>query len=101
MHPDDRDGATQVASRPRTRTAVRKRWRPWQKHLLGVGIAWLIGTVAGWTGLAYYQLLDAWQHRALAAAIGSLLLIVWVWLGFPGVGKRWKRRTRKAWRRLR
>lgn len=73
VHPDDRGGPPRAPSRPAApRPPAGKSWRPWQKHTLGVGVAWT-----------------------------ALTPRVWCWLGCPTTEKQWKRRWRKARRRLR
>lgn len=76
-----------------------KPWRPWQKHLLGIGITWKVLAVAALALLGWRNLLDA--DAALTAWIGALPSGLWGWFGFPGVGKRWRRRFRNARRRFR
>lgn len=94
VHPDDR-----VGERPARRAAARRRWRPWEKHLLALGIVGAVLTIAGWVGLAHLGKLngDNWWV-APAAAYG---LCVWAWAGFPWFDKTSSRRVRRAVKRWR
>lgn len=76
-----------------------KPWRPWQKHLLGIGVVWAVLSAAGLVGLGYAGLLD--PDTALADPMAGLVAGLWAWFGCPGVGKRWRRRFRNARRRFR
>jgi hypothetical protein len=99
VHPDDRGGAVRVSAPTRRGRRVGKPWRPWQKHLLGIGITWKVLAVAALALLGWRHLLDA--DAALTAWIAALPSGLWGWFGFPGVGKRWRRRFRGARRRFR
>lgn len=84
---------------PAARRRTVRRWRPWQKHTLGVGIAWTALTTAAWIILAVN---GRWVPQAWwATPAGVLAVVVWCWLGCPTTEKQWKRRWRKARRRLR
>jgi hypothetical protein len=98
VHPADRG----VSGRTVASTVVRKprkAWRPWQKHLLGIGITWLLLTIAGWVGLGYAGLLE--HDTAIIDPVVALVAGVWGWFGLPLAGKRWRRRFRNARRRFR
>lgn len=104
--PDQRQRASllewEPVGRTVTSTAVcrpRKRWRPWQRHLLGIGVTFLVLAGTGWTVLATQHLLDG--STAVADPIAAVVAAVWGWFGFPGAGKRWRRRFRNARRRFR
>jgi hypothetical protein len=81
------------------RTAVRRKWRPWQKHLLAlslVGLALWVGTLVAFakTGQLHG---DVWW-RALA---GCYAVTAWGWFGFPALDKGSGARRRRALRRWR
>lgn len=78
---------------------ARKPWRPWQKHLLAVGVVWLVLTVVALSWLAHFDRLT--QDSGLAAPVVALAAGVWGWFGFPLAGRRWRRRFRNARRRFR
>ncbi|GLW35242.1 hypothetical protein Areg01_81780 [Actinoplanes regularis] len=83
MHPDDRGGVRRVTARPQPRVAAQRGWRPWQKHLLGVGIAWLTLTITGWILFAYFRLLEPWRDQVVTCC-----WVRWCWpLGDGGGGQ--------------
>jgi hypothetical protein len=100
VHPDDRGGPAKTPS-IRLQPSVRRRWSSRRKHLTGIAIVWAVMSAAAWIGLAVYRLLEPRTTQAPVAAAGSFALVVWVWLRCPFVGKRWRRRARRAWRSLR
>ena len=87
------DAAPAVPGRPAMR--ARRRWRSWQKHLLGLAVAWLFATVGGWAAIAYRA--DLNLERTIAVPAAAAVLTVWVWLGCP---LHRRRQWRTAWRRV-
>lgn len=96
VHPDDRGGAVRASS---PRSPARRRWSSRRKHLTGLGVAWLVATVAAWIVLAVYGLLTATvaEWTPLATVAGT----VWVWAGVPCSGRQWGRAFKRARKRLR
>jgi len=100
VHPDDRPGA--APRPPRQPVVVRRPWRPWQKQLLGWGVAWALTTLAGWITLVCNADFAVWWQPAAygAAMLPGGLLMLWlllVWVTKPRTRKRLYRRL--GWRR--
>jgi hypothetical protein len=97
VHPDDRGGATRAPAPARPRPVVRRRWSSRRKHVTGLAVAWPVVTAAGWVWLAVERLVGSWQDQAATAAVGALVVTLWVWAGCPVT----RRQRRKAWARVR
>ncbi len=81
---------------------VRQAWKPWQKHLLGWPVGWLLSTIAGWVGLVVKFDFTTWWHPLATAAAGlpSLIVVVLLgWLLVRSLTSKPKRRRSKRKRR--
>ncbi|WP_250029839.1 hypothetical protein [Paractinoplanes maris] len=87
---------------PRAAVPVRREWKPWQKHLLGWPIGWLVSTVAGWIGLVVKLDFAVWWYplATAAAALPTLIVIALLaWLMLRSLRSKPKRRKPKRKRR--
>ncbi|MGX6605682.1 hypothetical protein ACWKSP_26640 [Micromonosporaceae bacterium Da 78-11] len=95
VHPDDR---TPAAVRiPRVQALKpRRRWKSWQKRLVGWPSVWLAQTIALWAVFGYFHLFTPVLTAVKVAGVGSAALILWVMCGAPIPIGRWRRRARRV-----
>jgi len=92
-------GECPAPSVPRTRPPARASWRPWQQHVVGLGVAQVLLSVAGWIVLAVKGM---WVPEAWWAVPAAVLAVtVWAWLGFPVRRQGRRKAVRRLKRRLR
>ncbi len=99
VHPADRvPAAPRPLKVPATKPA--RRWRPWQKRLVGWPSVWLGLTLALWAWFVFYGLVASVLAAGETAAGTAFALTAWVASGAPIPLGKWKRRARRIRKRL-